>query len=100
MVLLAHVRSAFALWSGTYGGPRMTRELRDDRLTVGRRRTACPMIRNKSAASRARGMSMGGQVPLGYDVRDQKLAIKEEGYARVRRVFALFVATTFGTEAA
>jgi putative transposase len=27
-VLLAHVRSAFALSNGTYGSPRMTRELR------------------------------------------------------------------------
>ena len=38
MVLLAHVRSAFALSNGTYGSPRMTRELRDSGLTVGRRR--------------------------------------------------------------
>lgn len=27
MVMLAHVRSAFALSNGTYGSPRMTREL-------------------------------------------------------------------------
>jgi len=40
MVLLAHVRSAFALSNGTYGSPRMTRELRDSGLTVGRRRIA------------------------------------------------------------
>ena len=30
MVMLAHVRSAFALSNGTYGSPRMTRELQDD----------------------------------------------------------------------
>ena len=40
MVLLAHVRSAFALSNGTYGSPRMTRELQDDGHLVGRRRTA------------------------------------------------------------
>jgi transposase InsO family protein len=40
MVLLAHVRSAFALSNGTYGSPRMTHELRDQGLQVGRRRTA------------------------------------------------------------
>jgi transposase InsO family protein len=40
MVLLAHVSSAFAPSNGTYGSPRMTRELRDQGLTVGRRRTA------------------------------------------------------------
>src|SRR4051794_41602411 len=39
MVLLAHVRSAFALSNGTYGSPRMTRELQDAGLVVGRRRT-------------------------------------------------------------
>jgi hypothetical protein len=38
MVLLAHVRSAFALSNATYGSPRMTRELRDSGLMVGRRR--------------------------------------------------------------
>src|SRR3954471_13514658 len=38
MVLLAHVRSAFALSNSTYGSPRMTRELRDSGLAVGRRR--------------------------------------------------------------
>jgi putative transposase len=39
-VLLAHVRSAFALSNGTYGGARRTRELQDQGLAVGRRRTA------------------------------------------------------------
>jgi putative transposase len=38
MVLLAHVRSAFAQSNGTYGSSRMTREIRDQGLTVGRRR--------------------------------------------------------------
>ena len=40
MVLLAHVRSAFALSNGTYGSPRMRRELQDAGLVVGRPRTA------------------------------------------------------------
>jgi putative transposase len=40
LVLLAQVRSAFALSNGTYGSPRMTRELQDAGLVVGRRRTA------------------------------------------------------------
>ena len=40
MVLLAHVRSAFALSNGTYGSPRMMRELQDNGFAVGRRRTA------------------------------------------------------------
>jgi putative transposase len=54
MVLLAHVRSAFALSNGTYGSPRMTRELRDDGLTVGRRRTARLMQQNGLRARQKR----------------------------------------------
>src|SRR5271170_2780457 len=54
MVLLAHVRSAFALSSGTYGSPRMTRELRDSGLTVGRRRIARMMRDNGRRARQKR----------------------------------------------
>ena len=54
MVLLAHVRSAFALSNGTYGSPRMTRELRDSGLTVGRRRTARLMRENGLRARQKR----------------------------------------------
>ena len=54
MVLLAHVRSAFALSNGTYGSPRMTRELRDQGLTVGRRRTARLMRDNGLRARQKR----------------------------------------------
>jgi len=54
MVLLAHVRSAFALSNGTYGSPRMTRELRDGGLTVGRRRIARLMRENGLGARQKR----------------------------------------------
>ena len=54
MVLLAHVRSAFALSNGTYGSPRMTRELRDSGLTVGRRRIARLMCDNGLRARQKR----------------------------------------------
>src|SRR5205823_14700645 len=57
-------------------------------------------IRDKFAASRARGMWMGGKVPLGYDVRDRKLAINEVEAQRVRRVFTLFAETESGAETA
>jgi putative transposase len=39
LVLLAHIRSAFARSNGTCGSPRVTRELQEEGLTVGRRRT-------------------------------------------------------------
>ncbi|WP_240782353.1 recombinase family protein [Roseococcus sp. SYP-B2431] len=57
-------------------------------------------IRDKFAASRARGMWMGGKVPLGYDVRDRKLIPNDDEAPRVRRVFELFVETGSGTETA
>ena len=54
MVLLAHVRSAFALSNSTYGSPRMTRELRDSGLVVGRRRIARLMHDNGLRARQKR----------------------------------------------
>ena len=54
MVLLAHVRSAFALSNGTYGSPRMAQELRDNGLAVGRRRTARLMRENGLAGRQKR----------------------------------------------
>ena len=54
MVVLAHVRSAFTLSNGTYGSPRMTRELRDSGLTVGRRRIARLMRDNGLRARQKR----------------------------------------------
>ena len=47
-------------------------------------------VRDKIAASKARGRWMGGPVPLGYDVRDRKLVVNEADAATVRRVFEVF----------
>jgi site-specific DNA recombinase len=49
-------------------------------------------VRDKIAASKARGMWMGGPVPLGYDVRDRKLVVNEAEATTVRRVFEAFAA--------
>ena len=54
MVLLAHVRSAFTLSNGTYGSPRMVHELRDNGLTIGRRRVARLMRENGLRARQKR----------------------------------------------
>jgi DNA invertase Pin-like site-specific DNA recombinase len=48
-------------------------------------------IRDKVAASRKRGMWMGGFVPLGYDVRERKLVVNDAEAALVRRIFQGFV---------
>ena len=48
-------------------------------------------IRDKFAASRKRGMWMGGVVPLGYEVRDRKLVINEAEAATVRMIFERFL---------
>jgi DNA invertase Pin-like site-specific DNA recombinase len=57
-------------------------------------------IRDKFAASRARGMWMGGRVPLGYDVVARKLVINDAEAPRVRRVFEIFAETGSGIETA
>jgi DNA invertase Pin-like site-specific DNA recombinase len=44
-------------------------------------------IRDKIAASKARGMWMGGRPPLGYEVRDRKLEIVDEEAETVRHIF-------------
>lgn len=48
-------------------------------------------IRDKFAASRARGMWMGGWAPLGYDIQDRKLVVNEAEAATVRTIFERFV---------
>jgi site-specific DNA recombinase len=49
-------------------------------------------IRDKFAASRRKGMWMGGTVPLGYDVRGRKLVINAEEAERVRVIFERYLA--------
>src|SRR6185295_17952216 len=43
--------------------------------------------RDKFAASRRKGMWMGGWAPLGYEVRDRKLIINEAEAATLRSIF-------------
>jgi site-specific DNA recombinase len=54
-------------------------------------------IRDKIAASRRKGMWMGGNPPLGYVVRDRKLVENPEDAAHVRWVFARFIQIGSGT---
>lgn len=48
-------------------------------------------ILDKIAASKAKGMWMGGPLALGYDVRDRMLVVNEAEAALVRRIFDDFV---------
>ena len=55
------------------------------------REVTAERIRDKIAASRAKGLFMGGNVPLGYVVKDRKLVVHEPEAAIVRAIFARFV---------
>lgn len=48
-------------------------------------------IRDKVAASKRKGMWMGGPVPLGYEVRDRKLVINQAEAATVRLIFQRYL---------
>src|SRR6266540_6500248 len=48
-------------------------------------------IRDKIAASKKKGMWMGGQPPLGYDVKDRKLVVNIEEAKTVQHIFRRYV---------
>ena len=48
-------------------------------------------IRDKIAASKKKGLWVGGVVPLGYEVRDRKLIVNEEEAATVRLIFSRYL---------
>ena len=48
-------------------------------------------IRDKIAASKRKGMWMGGQPSLGYDVRDRKLVVNEAEAVSVRHIFRRYL---------
>src|SRR5215475_13963410 len=56
------------------------------------REIAGERIRDKIAASKAKGMWMGGNVPLGYDVKDRKLIVNEAEAATVRHIYRRYAA--------
>ena len=48
-------------------------------------------IRDKFAASKKRGMWMGGNIPLGYDFKDRKLVVNKKEAETVTTIFRLYV---------
>jgi len=49
-------------------------------------------IRDKIAASKKKGLWMGGPVPLGYDVQDRKLVVNEAEAELVRHIMRRYIA--------
>jgi hypothetical protein len=50
-------------------------------------------IRDKVAASKKKGMSMGGCLPLGYECKDRRLIINEDEAEIIRFIYGRFVET-------
>lgn len=55
------------------------------------REVAGERIRDKIAASKRKGMWMGGTVPLGYDVKDRHLVVNVAEAERVKLIFAKYL---------
>ncbi|MCV2449790.1 recombinase family protein, partial [Paracoccus sp. DMF] len=64
------------------------------------REVTAERIRDKVAASRKKGMWMGGVPPYGYRVENRKLLVDDESAAHVRWIFARFIEIGSGTELA
>jgi site-specific DNA recombinase len=48
-------------------------------------------IRDKIAASKRKGLWVGGMAPLGYDTKDRKISVNEAEAARVRDIFSSYL---------
>jgi len=55
------------------------------------REVAGERIRDKIAASKRKGMWMGGRVPLGYDLKDRQLVVNPREAGRVREIFRQYI---------
>jgi DNA invertase Pin-like site-specific DNA recombinase len=55
------------------------------------REVAGERIRDKIAASKKKGMWMGGLPPLGYDVQNRKLVVNDQEALTVRHIFGRYV---------
>jgi len=55
------------------------------------REVTAERIRDKIAASKKKGMWMGGPLPLGYDVNDRKLIINKPEAKTVRTLFKMYI---------
>ena len=51
------------------------------------REVSAERVRDKIAASKAKGLWMGGTIPLGYDIEDRHLVVNEKEAEVVRQIF-------------
>ena len=58
------------------------------------REVTAERIRDKVAASKRKGLWVGGMVPLGYELKDGKLSVVDEEAERVRMIFSRYLAST------
>jgi len=71
------------------------RDARAGRLTLNvllsfaqfEREVTAERIRDKIAASKRKGLWVGGMAPLGYDTKDRKITVNEAEAERVRTIF-------------
>ena len=57
------------------------------------REVSAERVRDKIAASKAKGLWMGGTPPLGYDVNERQLSVNEREAALVRLIFQKYIET-------
>ncbi len=57
------------------------------------REVTAERIRDKVAASKRKGMWMGGAVPMGYDAKDRALVVNPDEAAAIRTIFAEYLET-------
>ncbi len=55
------------------------------------REVTAERIRDKIAASKQKGMWMGGAVPMGYEARNKKLLVNSKEAEVIRRIFMLYL---------
>src|SRR5512139_2083757 len=55
------------------------------------REVTAERIRDKIAASKRKGLWVGGMAPLGYDTKDRKITVNEAEAERVRTIFRLYL---------
>ena len=55
------------------------------------REVSSERVRDKIRASKAKGLWMGGNPPLGYDIKDKKLVVNEAEAQQVKRLFEKYL---------